>query len=77
LEKLPPDAYATAREGIQELERELFPRRSQKLGGKPGYRWKKRDVRILYIVSGDHLLVTVVRIAARKEAYGRRAQRRF
>lgn len=47
------------------------PQGSQKLTGQNVYRVRVRDVRILYEIFDDVLVVTVVNIGDRKQVYGR------
>jgi mRNA interferase RelE/StbE len=78
LKGLPTPAYVIAR---RELDNVLpvnpRPPHSVKLGGAEAYRLKAKTVRILYTVEDERRLVTVVRVALRKEAYGKRARRRL
>jgi mRNA interferase RelE/StbE len=53
-------------EGLRELPR---PPGCEKLSGEEKYRLRQGDYRILYEVSDEDLLVTVVRIGHRRDVY--------
>lgn len=57
--------------GIAELEREPRPRGVRKLTGYDNA-WRVRvgDSRVLYEISDERILVTFVRVAHRRDAYG-------
>lgn len=54
---------------IQGLETDPRPPGSEKLSGEEKYRLRQGDYRILYEILDQELLVTVVRVANRKDAY--------
>jgi mRNA interferase RelE/StbE len=54
---------------IESLADDLRPPGCQKLSGADKYRVRQGCYRILYAIRDDRLVVTVVRIAHRKEAY--------
>ena len=56
---------------IQSLADDPRPHGTQKLSGFDRYRLRQGNYRILYSIDDDDLVVTVVRIAERKDAYRR------
>jgi len=54
---------------IEALANQPRPAGCQKLSGADKYRVRQGRYRILYIIRDDRLIVTVVRVAHRKEAY--------
>jgi mRNA interferase RelE/StbE len=73
LQKLPADAQRRIRAKIDELANEPRPAGAKALqGAEAGYlRIRIGDYRVIYAVEDRQLLVLVVRIADRKEAYRR------
>lgn len=70
--KLPPPMRRRILEAIEGLEEEPRPHGAKKLvGEKVAWRLRVGDYRVIYEVIDAHLLVTVVRAAHRREAYGR------
>ena len=56
-------------EKIQNLAKNPFPPQSQKLTDKDQYRLRIGKYRILYEVKKDKLVIVVIKIAHRKDAY--------
>ncbi|MFT4260457.1 type II toxin-antitoxin system RelE family toxin [Microbacterium sp.] len=57
--------------GIAELEREPRPHGVRKLAGyENAWRLRVGDYRVLYEISDEKVLVTVVRVAHRRDVYG-------
>ena len=54
---------------IQSLSDEPRPPGHEKLSGDDKYRVRQGNYRILYSINGNELIVTVVRVAHRREAY--------
>lgn len=56
---------------IQGLSADPWPPGHEKLSGDDKYRVRQGNYRILYIINGNELIVTVVRVAHRREAYSK------
>ena len=54
---------------IQGLSADPWPPGHEKLSGDDKYRVRQGNYRILYAINGGELIVTVVRVAHRREAY--------
>ena len=54
---------------IQSLSDDPWPPGHEKLSGDDKYRVRQGHYRILYSIDGNELIVTVVRVAHRREAY--------
>ena len=54
---------------IQSLSDDPWPLGHEKLSGDDKYRVRQGHYRILYSIAGNELIVTVVRVAHRREAY--------
>lgn len=68
--KLDPPIRRRLLAGISELEREPRPHGVRKLAGfENAWRMRVGDYRVLYEVIDDHVLVTVVRVAHRRDVY--------
>ncbi len=70
LRKLDPGIRRRILSGIAELEQDPRPAGCKKLAGEStAWRIRVGDYRILYEVVGNILVVTVVRVAHRREVY--------
>ena len=70
LERLPRSIQARIRKAIDALAGEPFPPGVKKLRGpEGGYRIRVGDYRVIYDVQHERLIVLVVRVAHRREAY--------
>ncbi|MBV1777717.1 type II toxin-antitoxin system RelE/ParE family toxin [Paeniglutamicibacter sp. ABSL32-1] len=70
LRKLDPGIRRRILSGIADLEREPRPAGCKKLAGETNaWRIRVGDYRVLYDVVDDILIVTVVRVAHRREVY--------
>lgn len=70
LRKLDPGIRRRVLSGIADLEREPRPAGCKKLAGETNaWRIRVGDYRVLYDVVDDILIVTVVRVAHRREVY--------
>ena len=58
-------------DSIDDLSRDPRPPGAKKLVGKGGYRIRKGDYRILYLVDDSAMLVRVYRVGHRREIYRR------
>ncbi len=54
---------------IRSLAEEPRPAGSRKLAGRDAYRLRVGALRVIYTVADDQLIVEVVRVAHRREAY--------
>ncbi|MFJ4223595.1 type II toxin-antitoxin system RelE/ParE family toxin [Microbacterium sp. NPDC089695] len=70
IRKLDPQIRRRVLAGISELEREPRPHGVRKLAGfDNAWRVRVGDYRVLYEVVDDQVLVTVVRVAHRRDVY--------
>ncbi len=70
LERLPWPTQARIRKAIDALAHQPFPPGVKKLRGPEGwYRIRVGDYRVVYDVQHERLVVLVVRVAHRREAY--------
>lgn len=70
IRKLDPQTRRRILAGISELEREPRPHGVRKLTGfDNAWRVRVGDYRVLYEVIDDQILVTVVRVAHRRDVY--------
>lgn len=76
LKKLGPSVRTRVLDAIDALQNDPFPPGSRKLSGNPvddsaNAFWRIRvgDYRVIYTTEEDHLVVVVVRVRHRKDAY--------
>ncbi len=69
LTKLPLTITDKLIKAIQELAKNPRPIGYKKLKGRPGYRIRKGDYRIIYEVYDAKLIINVVTVAHRSEVY--------
>ncbi len=69
LRKLDPQVRPRIQGAIALLAREPRPPSARALRGRPGYRVRVGDYRIIYTVSDDVLLVVVVALGHRRDVY--------
>jgi mRNA interferase RelE/StbE len=69
LRKLDPGVQLRIRGAIALLAEDPRPPGAQALRGRPGFRVRVGDYRIIYIVDDDILLVVVVTLGHRREVY--------
>jgi mRNA interferase RelE/StbE len=69
LEALPAREYKSVKAKILSLAENPRPAGSQKLKGRPGYRVRQGNYRIIYDVFDQILTVEVIRIGHRKNIY--------
>jgi mRNA interferase RelE/StbE len=69
LTKLPLSITDKLIKVIQELAKNPRPAGYKKLKGRPGYRIRKGDYRIIYEIYDAQLIVNVVTVGNRKEVY--------
>ena len=71
LRKLGPDVRPRIQGAIALLATDPRPPAARALRGRPGFRVRVGDYRIIYTVSDDVLLVVVVALGHRREVYYR------
>ena len=69
LRKLDTLAALRIRGAVELLALDPRPPASRQLRGRPGYRVRVGDYRILYTISDDVLLVVVIRLGHRRDIY--------
>lgn len=69
LQKLDPAARPRVQGAVALLAQDPRPPASRPLRGRPGYRVRVGDYRIVYTVHDDVLLVVVVTLAHRRDVY--------
>jgi mRNA interferase RelE/StbE len=69
LRRLPTDDIARILKRIEALADDPHPPGSEKLSGQSRYRLRQGVYRILYSVEADMLVITVVKVAHRREVY--------
>jgi mRNA interferase RelE/StbE len=71
LRKLDPEVRPRIQGAIALLARDPRPPAARALRGRPGFRVRVGDYRIMYTVADDVLLVVVVALGHRREVYVR------
>jgi mRNA interferase RelE/StbE len=71
LRKVPPDVRPRLQGAVALLATDPRPPAARALGGRPGYRVRVGDYRIVYTVRDDTLVVVVVTLGHRREVYER------
>lgn len=61
--------FAQLEEAIGNLAHDPRPDGCRKLTGRDGYRIRVREYRVIYLIDGNELVVTVVRVASRGSVY--------
>jgi mRNA interferase RelE/StbE len=69
LRKLDPDIQPRIRGVIALLAEDPRPPASRPLRGRPGFRVRVGDYRIIYTIADDVLLVVVITLGHRREVY--------
>jgi mRNA interferase RelE/StbE len=69
LAKIPPPDYAKIAAALKELAANPRPHGYKKLKGRPGYRIRVGDYRIIYQVKDNILTVFILIIGNRKDVY--------
>lgn len=72
LRPIPNNDVARLLQRMQALQEDPRPAGSEKLSGQERYRVRQGAYRIIYEISDELLIVTVVKIGHRKEVYKRR-----
>lgn len=71
IKKLPRPARDRVLDAIDDLADDPRPHGSKKLAGRPAWRIRIGDYRVIYEIADEQLLITVVRTAHRREVYDR------
>ncbi len=71
LRKLDPDIRPRIQGAITLLAQDPRPPASRALRGRPGFRVRVGDYRIIYTISDDVLLIVVVTVGHRRDVYER------
>jgi mRNA interferase RelE/StbE len=69
LRKLPRDAAPRIRGVIDLLAVDPRPPTSRPLRGRPAYRVRSGDYRVIYTIEDDRLLVVIIRLGHRRDVY--------
>ena len=69
LKKLPPEGKRLLEAAIELLGDDPRPPSAQKLSGRPEYRVRVRDFRVIYRIFDGELEIVVVRVGHRREIY--------
>lgn len=71
LRKLDPNVRPRIQGAIALLAQDPRPPASRSLRGRPGYRLRVGDYRIIYAIADDLLVVVVVTLGHRRDVYNR------
>jgi mRNA interferase RelE/StbE len=71
LRRLDPDVRPRIQGAIALLAKDPRPPASRALRGRPGFRVRVGDYRIIYTIADDVLLIVVVTLGHRREIYDR------
>jgi len=69
LAKIPANDYKKVKQAIMDLEHDPRPPGAQKLKGRPGWRIRQGDYRVIYEIQDDNLIVLVLEVGDRKDIY--------
>jgi mRNA interferase RelE/StbE len=71
LQKIPADTARLIREKLDQITDDPFAPHpnASKLQGRPGYRLRAGDWRVIYEIQKDELVIVVLKIAPRGEVY--------
>lgn len=69
LAKIPPPYFNAIVEALQSLSSNPRPNGYKKLKGRPGYRIRVADYRIIYKIEDKILTILILHIAHRKDVY--------
>lgn len=67
--KLPPALQSVIKSTISELNSIPHPVNSKKLSGRPGYRLRYGNYRIIYEIDSNAKIITILAIAHRRDIY--------
>lgn len=69
LDKIPPPHFNRIIKAIYSLQENPRPQGYKKLTGRPGYRIRIGDYRVIYLIEDSEVKVFVIDIGHRKEIY--------
>ena len=69
LAKIPASDYKKVKLAILDLADDPRPPGSKKLKGRPGWRIRQGDFRVIYEIQNDRLIIIVLDIGNRKDIY--------
>jgi mRNA interferase RelE/StbE len=69
LAKIPASDYKKVKQAILDLAHDPRPPGSKKLKGRPGWRIRQGDFRVIYEIQDDKLIVIVLDVGNRKDIY--------
>jgi mRNA interferase RelE/StbE len=67
--RIPASDYKKVKEAIQALANNPRPPGSKKLKGRPGWRIRQGNYRVIYEIQDDQLIIIVLDIGDRKDIY--------
>ena len=69
--RMPRDVAKRIREKIEQVAEDPFASipNAKKLQGRPGYRLRVGDWRVIYEINAEEIMIIVLKIAARGEVY--------
>ena len=69
LAKIPASDYKKVKQAILDLAQDPRPPGSEKLKGRPGWRIRQGDFRVIYEIQDDKLIIIVLDVGNRKDIY--------
>lgn len=69
LAKISANDYKRVKQAILDLAQDARPPGSKKLKGRPGWRIRHGDYRIIYEIQDDQLIIIVLDVGHRKDIY--------
>ena len=69
LAKIPASDYKKVKSAILDLAHNPRPSGSKKLKGRPGWRIRQGNYRVIYEIQDDKLIIIIVDIGNRKDIY--------
>jgi mRNA interferase RelE/StbE len=69
LAKIPSSDYKKVKQAILNLAHDPRPEGSKKLKGRPGWRIRQGNYRVIYEIQDDQLIILVLDIGDRKDIY--------
>ena len=69
LDKIPPPHFNRIIKAIYSLQNDPRPQGYKKLTGRPGYRIRVGDYRVIYLIEDKEVKVFIIDIGHRKEIY--------
>lgn len=69
LAKIPASDYKKVKQAILDLAQDPRPPGSKKLKGRPGWRIRQGDFRVIYEIQDDQLIIIVLEVGNRRDIY--------